>query len=157
LLGYLSHLFSFCKWDLVFDFQITTDLQSGMSLVFKLLLLFKFKLIKLCGTWDLWSGIKCLGWKCNFINRSQQYNPRIDYKGVGKNDGLPRCNPRTNIVTTSNVPIRKEENAKVAMVHVKSKGFSPTSGCEYKEKRQKSCQIVVKIVNLFTHVFLVTF
>jgi hypothetical protein len=63
----------------------------------------------------------------------------------------------TNIVTTSNVPIRKEENAKVAMVHVKSKGFSPTSGCEYKENRQKSCQIVVKIVNLFTHVFLVTF
>ncbi len=41
-------------------------------------------------------------------------------------DGLPRCAFATNIVTNPNVPIKKEEDAKVAMVHVKFKGSSPT-------------------------------
>lgn len=41
-------------------------------------------------------------------------------------DGLPRCAFATNIVTNSNVLIRKEEDAKVAKVHVRSKGSSPT-------------------------------
>jgi hypothetical protein len=72
-------------------------------------------------------------------------------------DKLLGCALDTNIVTTFNVLVRKEDNAKVVMVHVRSKGFSPTFGCEYKERSQKPCQIVVKIVNFFTYVFLVTF
>jgi hypothetical protein len=30
-------------------------------------------------------------------------------------------------------------------------------GCEYRDKSQKPCQIVVKIVNFFTYVFVLTF